>query len=170
MRLARVRSLTKKAAGGLPATVLAGAAAIAAAVPVLGALADTPPPSLPMTLYGNAPGAVPGQRVLAMVTDGANVEVCSDDPNYDMALTFDGRVVYRVSVLSDQTKKGCGAPGRQVVLYFAPSASADGKAATAPIAWQGSGGQGTVVEQNVTLTGPMTNRGYAPTAARDGTY
>ncbi len=144
-------------------TLTLGALAVAgAAAPVL---AQTPPPAIPMTLYGDAPGATPGQRVIALVTDGTNVRVCSDDPSYDVVLTSEGKVVYRVSVHSDQQTKGCGVAGRQVILYFAPGAGADGRAATAPVAWQQ-----TVVVHNVTLTAGLTNKGYAPVSARDGAY
>lgn len=117
----------------------------------------------PMTLYGNAPGATPGQRVLALVSDGVKTTVCSNDPAYDTVLLFEGRVVYRVSVVGADEKSGCGAAGRQVTLYFVPGAGADGRAAMDAIAWQR-----TTVEQNVTLSPALTNKGYAPVMSRDG--
>lgn len=139
--------------------------AVAAAVwPMGGAYAENPPPGIPMTLYGTAPGAVPGQRVMAMVIDGTSLRACSDDPAYDMVLTSGG-TVYRVSVNSDQTKTGCGAPGRQVFLYFAPLPGVDGRAATATIPWQGSASQGTVYESNVTVTSPLSNKVFVPVAS-----
>ena len=139
-------------------------AVAAAAWPMGGARADNPPPGIPMTLYGAAPGAVPGQRVIAMVIDGTSLRACSDDPAYDMVLTSGG-TVYRVSVNSDQTKTGCGAPGRQVFLYFAPLPGVDGRAATATIPWQGSASQGTVYEANVTVTSPLSNKAFVPVAS-----
>ncbi len=168
MRVARIRT---SPAGTLSWVVALGvgmvAAAIASGWPVFGAHAD-PPPGIPMTLYGTAAGAVPGQRVIAMVLDGTSIRACSDDPVYDIVLTSEGRTVYRVSVNSDQTKAGCGAPGRQVFLYFAPMPGVDGRAATATIQWQGSASQGTVYESNVTITSPLSNNGFVP-VAKDGT-
>ncbi|KAA0223133.1 MAG: hypothetical protein L6Q80_12405 [Dehalococcoidia bacterium] len=129
------------------------------------AQAETPPPAIPMTVYGDAPGATPGQRVIALVTDGTKMQVCSNDPAYDVVLSSEGKVVYRVSVHSDQQTKGCGAAGRQVVLYFAPGAGVDGRAATTTVGWQQ-----TVVVHNVTLTAALANKGYTPLPTRDGTY
>jgi len=139
-------------------------AVAAAAWPAADAHADDPPPGIPMTLYGTAAGAVPGQRVIAMVLDGTSIRACSNDPAYDMVLTSGG-TVYRVSVNSDQTKTGCGAPGRQVFLYFAPLPGVDGRAATATIPWQGSASQGTVYESNVTVTSPLSNKVFVPVAS-----
>lgn len=167
MRVARFRQRLVSAALGGALIVAGGLAALAGFLPPGRTLADTPPPGIPMTLYGTATGAVPGQRVIAIVVDGAKSTVCSDDPAYDIVLTSEGKTVYRVSVNSDQTKTGCGAPGREVFLYFAPTTGADGRAATALIAWQGTASQGTVAEQNVTVSGPLSNKGYAPATARD---
>jgi len=162
MRVARFR---KSVVSWLAVASAGVVAAIAAAVwPVLGAHAD-PPPGIPMTLYGTAAGAVPGQRVIAMVIDGTSLQACSDDPVYDVVLASEGHTVYRVSVNTDQTKAGCGAPGRQVFLYFAPMPGVDGRAASATIPWQGSGSQGTVYEANVTVTAPLSHKGYVPVAS-----
>jgi hypothetical protein len=141
------------------------AAVVSAVWPAFGAhAADPPPPGIPMTLYGTASGAVPGQRVIAMVLDGTSLRACSDDPVYDIVLTSGG-TVYRVSVNSDQTKTGCGSPGRQVFLYFAPLPGVDGRAATATIPWQGSASQGTVYESNVIVTAPLSNKAFVPVAS-----
>jgi hypothetical protein len=168
MRVPQLRTRLTSAAPWVAAVGAGSVAAIVAVVwPVFGAHAD-PPPGIPMTLYGTASGAVPGQRVIAMVIDGTSLRACSDDPAYDMVLTSEGRTVYRVSVNSDQTKTGCGAPGRQVFLYFAPITGVDGRAATATVPWQGTGSQGTVYEANVTVTSPLSNKGFVP-VAKDGT-
>lgn len=147
-----------------PALLVAVSLVPGLAAPTRAATADMPPPP-PMTIYGDAPGATPGQRVIALITDGASMRVCSNDPAYDVVRTSEGKTVYTVSVHSDGQTKGCGAPGRQVTIYFAPGAGVDGRAATAQVAWQQ-----TVVVHNVTLTGPLTNKGYAPITARYGTY
>lgn len=125
-----------------------------AAIPLV-ALAQGTPPSPPTTYYGSAAGATAGQAVVAMIGTGATTRYCGvgevkNDPT-------DG-IVYVVDVEQEATISGCGASGRQVRLYFAPTASAPGAFANQNLAWQSAGAQ----QQNVTLGATLGNRILAP--------
>jgi hypothetical protein len=131
-----------------------GAAALVAAVPIA-AFAQGAPPSPPTTYYGTANGATAGQSVIATIGSGASTRFCgsgtvTDEPG-------DG-IVYVIDVEQDSTISGCGASGRQIRLYFTPTASAPGAFATQTLTWQPAGAE----EQNVTLGTAFSNRIMAP--------
>ncbi len=131
-----------------------GTAAILAAVPIA-VLAQGAPPSPPTTYYGSASGATAGQTVIAIIGSGASTRFCgsgnvTDEPG-------DG-IVYVIDVEQDSTISGCGASGRQIRLYFTPTASAPGAFATQTLTWQPAGAE----ERDVTLGTPFSNRIMAP--------
>ena len=131
-----------------------GTAAILAAVPIA-VLAQGAPPSPPTTYYGSASGATAGQTVIAIIGSGVSTRFCgsgnvTDEPG-------DG-IVYVIDVEQDSTISGCGASGRQIRLYFTPTASAPGAFATQTLTWQPAGAE----ERDVTLGTPFSNRIMAP--------
>lgn len=154
------RGLALKLAAGiallLPTTVGAAAGLPGdAGKAEVGVQASLPP--LPMTAYGTAAGASAGQPVTALVLSGSNQTTCGSG----LVTTEKGKAVYSVDVLADGQMAGCGAPGREVRLYFGP---------------QTDGGAGWVAKESTTWTSsfrqlnvsqgtPMTNRAIIPMVA-----
>lgn len=135
--------------------------AIVAAVPTLAVAADFPPPP-PTTYYGSAVGAVSGQAVIAIVTEGSTSTVCGDG----VVTTDAGASVYVVDVIADAQRTGCGKAGRQVMFYFTPIGGAGGRVSTNAVAWAGPGPS----SQALTLGAPVTKRTATPLLAKDGSY
>jgi len=135
--------------------------AIVAAVPTFAVAADFPPPP-PTTYYGSAAGAVSGQAVIAIVTEGSTSTVCGDG----IVTTDAGVTVYVVDVIADAQRAGCGKAGRQVMFYFTPIGGTGGRVSTNAVAWAGPGPS----SQALTLGGALTKRASTPLLAKDGTY
>jgi hypothetical protein len=140
-----------------------GLSGVLAALPVAFAFADAPP-SPPTTYYGTASGAVVGQGVIAIVTDGSNSQSCGDGT----VQSQNGGIVYVVDVIGDAQRAGCGAPDRQVQFYFTPTGGSLGKLSTASAPWQPP--TGGPVSFNATLGSALTEQRFAPSLAKDGTY
>ena len=136
-----------------------GAAALLAAVPVA-VFAQGSPPSPPTTYYGSANGATEGQTVIAIIGSGASTRFCGAG---DVMNDDEDGIVYVVDVEQESTLSGCGASGRQIRLYFTPTAGAPGAFATQTLAWQPAGAE----EQDVTLGTPFSNRIMAPGLSRN---
>ena len=142
--------------------VAAGLLALAA-IPALGlfpsndAEAQGAPPTIGMVIYGDAPsGATEGQGVLALVT-GSTVSCGSGQ------VINDGGLKFVVRVRPESARAGCGAPGKNVQLFFSATSASPGRFATTSTPW-------TVGPKQVTITlgDPLPVRGRAPYVASDG--
>ncbi len=151
--------------------ILVGLAALgvaAAALPAI-AMAQGAPPKPPATFYGLVPaGAVNGQGVIAIVSNGAQSTVCGSgtvqpDTDHSNALS------YAVDVVADDQTPGCGKTGSTVQFYFtpAPGSTTGGSIATTTGTWNGAG----PVKLDITGLGTaLTRRGYLGLAAKDGSF
>lgn len=131
-----------------------GVAALLAAVPIA-VFAQGAPPSPPTTYFGSASGASEGQTVIAIIGSGASTRFCGSG---DVMDDDEDGIVYVVDVEQESTISGCGASGRQIRLYFTPTASAPGAFATQTLSWQPAGAE----EQDVTLGTAFSNQIIAP--------
>ncbi len=146
--------------------VLGGAAlglAFLLAPIVAGAI--TPPPLPTTTYFGAAPGAMPGQSVIALITSGATPVVCGIG---EVLATPSSGAVYRIDVVPDGTRLGCGAPGREIQFYVVSGAgpAAAGRLAVNLVPWSTSG----AVQQDLIFGPPLGQQRKLPESASDGTY
>jgi len=73
-------------------------------------------------------------------------------------------VVYRVEVLADGAKTGCGAIGRQVQMYIVAPGGAPGRLALNLSPWVITG----AAQHNLALGPSLSQRRMLPESARDG--
>jgi hypothetical protein len=99
-------------------SALVGALAASAALLAIPftALAQLPPSPPVALFYGNVAGASVGQGVVAIVVSGNQGITCGASRIIDSS-----GPVYAVDVLSNSQVPGCGAPGRTVQFYIAPT-------------------------------------------------
>jgi hypothetical protein len=144
-------------------------AVAAAALPAIALAQSGVPPKPPATFYGTVPaGAVQGQGVIAIVSNGALSTVCGSgkvQPDTDH-----GNVLsYAVDVVAADQTAGCGTPGATVRFYFtpAPGSTAGGALVVDTATWNGAG----PVNKNLTAFGPaLTRRGFTGQTAKDGSF
>jgi hypothetical protein len=134
-------------------------AVVAAVLPVIAVLADAPP-APPAVYYGTATGAVSGQSVFAIVSDGTNSALCGKGI---VLSDSTAGIVYVIDVIGDSQKAGCGASGRTIQFYFSPTGGAGGRLATGSTGWQGAGGYAN----NLTLGTPLSLKQSVPAVSRD---
>lgn len=125
-------------------------------------LAQSAPPDPPATYWGNATGATVGQSVVAIVSSGGTSTVCG----VGQVLEDGGKTVYVVDVAAQSQIAGCGATGRQIRFYFAPTGNTAGRLASQAATWTGAGPR----NQNLTAGAELQRRGYAPSTASDGLF
>ncbi len=146
------------------AALTAGLIASLAAVPIFAsAQSGTPPPPHPpyASLYGKAEGSQLGQPVIAFVVSGGTTTQCGvDEVKFDNEQGWGN--AYAVTINSDGHVTGCGAPGREVQLYFAPHNGSPGSFATQALTLVADQPQR---EHHVSLGTPLSNRLLAPHVA-----
>lgn len=143
-------------AGAALFTVL-GAALAALSVSTRSEAVDTPP-GPPMTAYGEANGGVAGQQVFAVITTGGVSKTCGQGLVVD-----DGGPKFVVDVVAESQVAGCGAAGRSVSFYFAPTAPGQGgRKGNATVSWE----QATAKQANQTLGQPLQVRAALPLVSR----
>jgi len=122
------------------------------------------PPLPPTTFYGKVTGgAVAGQAVVAIVSDGASQAVCGDGA----VMTSGSDLVYVIDIISDSQKSGCGKAGSTIQFYFTPTGGSGGRVATGSFAWQAAGAP---KNQDLSLGAALTARATVPETSRDGIY
>lgn len=131
-------------------------------VPVV-AGAVNPPPLPPTTYFGAAPGVAPGQSVIGLIDSGSTPVVCGSG---ETLATPSSGAVYRIDVVPDGTKAGCGALGRQVQFYVVAGATGPGRLAINLAPWSTSG----AVQQDLIFGAPLGQQRQLPESASDGTY
>jgi hypothetical protein len=147
--------------------LLLGGAALGLAfllAPVVAGAINSPP--LPSTTYfGAASGALPGQSIIALITVDTTATVCGLG---DILATPSPGTVYRIDVVPDGTRAGCGAPGRQIQFYVVSGAggTAPGRLATNLAPWSTA----SAVQQDLTFGPPLGQQRQLPESASDGTY
>lgn len=141
---------------------LTGAALVAFPASVFAADFPPPPPTL---YYGKANGAVAGQGVIAIVSDGTTSTVCGDGVVLNDS---SAGIVYAVDVIADGQQAGCGKSGRTVSFYFTPIGGSGGKLANGSVSWRDASASPTA--NDLTLGSALTPRASVPEASRDGTY
>jgi len=134
----------------------------AAAIPAIAVAQGFPPPP-PATFYGTVPsGVVPGQGVIAIVTNGSASATCGAG----IVSTDGSATVYVVDVVADAQQTGCGKAGAKVSFYFTPTSGGGGRLATDTFDWNGAG----PANKNITNLGSaLTRRGAGILLAKDGT-
>lgn len=117
------------------------------------------PPDPPLVSYGEAPDAVDGQSVHALVEAGSVWTWCG----VGGVVTEDSSESYVVQIAADNQIEGCGDDGRSVSLYFAPEgqfAGEGGRDGSPSFNWSSS--LEAPVEHDVSLEDPYTVRGMVP--------
>lgn len=116
------------------------------------------PPSLPMTVYGEAPGGSSGQAIVAFIDGAVGTATCGAGKVVDSS-----GPKYVVSVLHETARPGCGTSGATVGFYLAPASAGEaGRKSNTTTTWE-SGGKSA----NLTFGDPLTIRSYMPTVASD---
>lgn len=131
-----------------------GAALAGLSVPFRNASAQAVP-TPPMVIYGDAPGATPGQPVYGIVTMNGVATTCGQGLVVD-----DGGPRYVVTVVAEGQTPGCGAAGRTVELRVGSPSPSGGSRWVA--AWES--GKGTQV--NLTPAEAVTVRARAALVAK----
>lgn len=121
------------------------------------------PPLPPTTYFGTAVGAAPGQSVIALIDSGGISVVCGSGET--LAAPGAG-TVYRIDVVPDSTRAGCGAPGRQIQFYVVGGPAGPGRLAANLGLWNTT----DVVQQDLIFGPALGQQRFLPESASDGTY
>lgn len=120
------------------------------------------PPLPPTTYFGAAPGATPGQSIIALIDGGSGSVVCGSG---EILATPSTGTVYRVDVVPDASRSGCGAPGR-LIRFYVPGESTPGWIAINLAPWSTA----PAVQVDLIFAPPLNQQRSLPESASDGTY